>query len=230
MDDLKKHFQKNEKDMQVEVPDESRMWERIEARQKQRQPKRAVMAMRFAAAACILLLIGLGMQQWFADDTKPVERQEVVQGEKQAVKKPMLLQDTITNDAELLIATREKEKVHQQPLIIASAKKAQPLTDGYKQIIHFQLERLRHTPVYAETPEFFTEFSQQLQQMDADEAVLKKDIQTYGLNEQLTDALITIYQKKLSLLKSLQGEINTMNATIKKKETASEIQPYYLNL
>lgn len=105
----------------------------------------------------------------------------------------------------------------------------QPLADGYTELVAYQLDRLRRTPVYAETPDFFSEFGQQLQQMEADEAALKKDMQTYGPNNQLVQALITIYQQKLSILEGLQSEINKMNAA-KKSQTTGNLRPYYLNL
>ncbi len=230
MDELKNYFRKHEAEMQVETPDESGMWERLKEKQQQR-PKRAVMmAMQFAAAACILLLVGLGIRQWITGDTEPTKRMETVKNSGAVKKEFVPLPDNASEEKQTVIARLSEEKSQPQPVRMQPVKKAQPDVDGYTELVNDQLERLRRTPVYAETPEFFSEFSQQLQQMEADEALLQKDIQTYGLNQQLLEALLTISQQKLSLLEGLQKEINKMNVTVKKTRSATSLHPYYLNL
>lgn len=229
MDSLKNYFRKHERDMQVEAPDESGMWARMEARQKQHRPKRVtMMAMRFAAAACILLLIGLGIRQWIAADDQPGTLKEGAQASTPLKKE--LVPDTANEEGQPVIVRRTEEKSEQQDVRFKRVKKAQPVDVGLTQLVAYRLERLRRTPVYAETPEFFTEFGQQLQQMDADEALLKKDMETYGFNDRLVEALVTIYEQKLNLLEGLQSEIKKMNATVKKGGLAGTPHPYYLTL
>ena len=66
--------------------------------------------------------------------------------------------------------------------------------------------------------------------MDEDEMLLKKDIESYGMNDQLLEALINIYQQKLNLLKILKAEIHKMNKTTKEKQMQGRLPSYYLNL
>lgn len=122
MDELKNYFQKHGAEMRVETPDEKGMWERMEARQKQNRPKRVMMiAMRFAAAACILLLVGLGIRQWTRNDEPAIPKLEAQNNKP--VKEFVPLQDTIAEEQQPVLTKLEKEKGEQQPLKKKNSKK-----------------------------------------------------------------------------------------------------------
>lgn len=229
MDELKKYLRQHEEDMEVEMPGEKRMWERLEAHRQKNEPKRIEMfTRRFVAAACVLLLIGLGIWQWIKKDSKQLVPTEVAQNDIPVIKHGVLKKDSITTIKQLVATTQVKKKKNQAIKILP--KEQLPMADGYAQLVNYQMQRLRSTPVYAESPEYFDGFRQQLQQMEEDEALLKNDIQLYGMNDQLLEALINLYQQKLNLLKSLKGEINKMNKTTIDKQSQDKLPPYFLNL
>ena len=72
MDELKKYFRQHETEMRQEMPDENRIWERLEAHRQKNNPPRLTpkFTMRFAAAACLVLLLGFGIWQWTKEDKK----------------------------------------------------------------------------------------------------------------------------------------------------------------
>jgi len=231
MDELKRYFRQHEVEMQVEIPDEKRMWESFESQwQKRRQSKRVIkFIMPYAAAACVLLFIGLAIKYLIIEDSKGVEQKEIAKNRVPVIQDGGIIKDTTSNMTQAVAAT-QVEKKRKQSVKTKLLKENQLITDDYAQLIHYQLQHLRSTPVYAESPGYFTEFRQQLQQMDTDEDLLKKDIQLYGLNDRLLETFINIYQRKLSLLKCLQVEINKMNNTIREKKSAGELHAYYLNI
>ncbi|MES2773434.1 MAG: hypothetical protein V4722_04590 [Bacteroidota bacterium] len=106
-----------------------------------------------------------------------------------------------------------------------------PLQQSYAQLISLQLNRLRTTPVFAESPKYFDDFKVQLKQMDADEAAIKKEIKTNGLNDALLDQLINVSQQRLNLLKNLQTEINKMNNRVRQNQLPQDsTHSYFLNI
>ena len=232
MDELKKYFKEQETNMQFESPDEQLIWERLEAAsQKKKSAKPStIITMRFAVAACLVLLIGLGIIVLFKKgSSKTIVPHEIVRHEVPVIKQTVINIDT-TAGKQQLVATTEAEKNPKQTVRIKPAKQEQPMAEGFSQLVDYQLKKLRSTPVYAENAEYFSLFIQQLQQMDADEALLKKDMESYGVNDKLLEALINIYQQKLSLLKNLQGEIHKMNTAVKRNGSPEELHAYYLNL
>jgi hypothetical protein len=231
MDELKKFLREHEAGMYVEVPDERGLWKRIEGERQKKNPRRRVvmLTMRFAAAACTLLLIGLGIRLFITEDVKPVEPKEIAHISV-PIKDSVQIKDSVSYIEETLVRRVEEKKVKKYTIRLQPKERTQPMTkDYYPRLVSYQMERLRNTPVYAESPDYFKPFKQQLQQIDSDENLLRKDIQVYGLNDQLLEALITVYQRKLSLLKSLRSEVNKMNKWMKEKRTARQ-QPYYLDL
>ena len=96
---------------------------------------------------------------------------------------------------------------------------------NYEQLVSYQLDQIRSTPIYAESPGYFSGFKEQLEQMDSDDAQLKKDIAQYGMNAAMLDQIINVYQQKLNLLKGLQKEIQKMNS-----QSGENKKGYYLNL
>lgn len=224
MDKLKNHLRQHEAEMQVETPDESRIWERIAAGRPQKNPPSRIMVWtRFAAAACILLLAGLGINQLMNLNSKAPEQPTVVK-EKVRAK-----EDSVHNNQhDVALVPVERKQQDSVKIDVANEEKA--FDAGYKQLVNLQMKRLRSTPVYAETASYFDTFKLQLRQMDKDEIAVNNDIKVYGLNDQLLEQLINIYQQKLQLLKTLQKEINKMNNQVQKDQPSARRHVYYINI
>lgn len=85
--------------------------------------------------------------------------------------------------------------------------------------------------MYAETPEYFNDFKIQIKQMEKDEKVIKSDIAKRGMNDELLDQLINLYQQKLNTLKQLQLEMNKLNSRYKKsRQPVDPTRTYFLNI
>ncbi|MEO6732556.1 MAG: hypothetical protein ABIN01_15155 [Ferruginibacter sp.] len=226
MDELKRFLRKHEASMEVDVPDEKGIWQRIEAADKKTKQRRnpLVLFTRYAAAACFILAIGFGLIRLTKNDMKPANLPVIVK------KNLPVNRDTLRsaiNQVVTVTAAKEKSKpvIKSQP-----EKETLKVEDGYQQLVSYQLKRLRTTPIYTESPGYFIDFKLQLQQMDKDEASLRNDMKVYGFNDQLLESLINIYQQKLNLLKSMQGEINKMNNRVKEKQSNEQLSSYYLDI
>ncbi len=126
------------------------------------------------------------------------------------------------------VRTRKKRPAATAPDDLAIVT---PLQQRYAQLVSLQLNRLRTTPVFAESPHYFDDFKVQLKQMDADEATIKKEIKTNGLNDALLDQLINVSQQRLNLLKNLQTEINKMNNRVRQNQLPQDsTHSYFLNI
>jgi hypothetical protein len=85
--------------------------------------------------------------------------------------------------------------------------------------------------MYAETPEYFKDFKLQLKQIDKDEKGIKSDITHNGMNSELLDQLINLYQQKLSLLKQMQLEMNKTNNRYKQNRAqVDSTKSYFIKL
>ena len=85
--------------------------------------------------------------------------------------------------------------------------------------------------MYTETPEYFNDFKIQISQMEKDEKVIKSDIAKRGMNDELLDQLINLYQQKLNILKQLQIEMNKTNNRFKQNRgPVDSTRTYFLNI
>ena len=85
--------------------------------------------------------------------------------------------------------------------------------------------------MYAETPDYFNDFKVQIKQMERDEKQIKADIGKRGLNDELLDQLINLYQQKLNTLKQLQIEMNKTNNRFKQhRGPVDTTHTYFLNI
>jgi hypothetical protein len=102
---------------------------------------------------------------------------------------------------------------------------------SFTQVINLQKARISTTPLYAESPVYFSEFHHQLQQMEKDEAQIKSYIQKNGMSDELLEQLINVYQQKLNMLKLLQTEMQKLNSRFKQNRPAVDtLKTYFLNL
>lgn len=102
-------------------------------------------------------------------------------------------------------------------------------SNNYTQLVKLQLKSIRATPVWGEEPGYFNDFKSSLEQMDADEAALRKIIKRDGLDEHLLEQVIHIYQQKLDLLKTLKSEIGKVNGS-SKPANADSLKSYFINI
>jgi hypothetical protein len=105
------------------------------------------------------------------------------------------------------------------------------LESSFTQVINLQRARVSTMPMYAETPEYFSDFKVQMRQMEKDEKVIKADISKRGLSDELLDQLINLYQQKLNTLKQLQIEMNKTNNRFKQNRgPVDSTRTYFLNI
>jgi hypothetical protein len=194
---------------------------------------------RFAAAACLIALAGTGLWLAIKDNRRPAETakhtsETIIKDsgkEKTGINVPKEekapANDLARNPAKPQPA-RHKARV-QKPREFSDEIAA--IDKSYSRVIHYELEKLRATPLYAENGSYFSFYVEQFKQMDRDEQQVRKDIRTYGLTNEFLEQLINVYQQKLNLLKSLQAEINKMNNKIRGNQSPSvKTEVHYLNI
>ena len=236
MDEFKKYLQENKSEMDFDTPS-SQLLQRI---QTQTAPKKKgklyPLLLRITAAACILALITVGIK-WMLD--KKQTKVEIA-GTPPVPKTP----DIVTNSSDSstpkdTAATNEADNIAVvDPEKKQSGKKAsvpyqlmQSFEHNYTQLVKLQLKSIRSTPVYGETQDFFSGFKQTLQQIDADEAVIKHNIKTNGLDDILLEQLINVYQQKINVLKNLQQEINKINNKVKDNQQPTDtLRSHFINI
>ncbi|WP_438945851.1 hypothetical protein [Sediminibacterium sp.] len=103
--------------------------------------------------------------------------------------------------------------------------------NGFTQVFNLQRGKISTTPMYAESAAYFNEFKMQIQQIEADERQLKKEISKKGLTANQLDQLIDLYQYKLTVLKQLQLEMNKTNNRFKQNRgPVDSTRAYFINI
>ena len=105
--------------------------------------------------------------------------------------------------------------------------------NSFTQVINLEKERINTTPLNAEDPGYYKDFSQRMKEMETDEAIIKQDIRKQGITDNLLDRLINIYQQKLNVLKQLQTEIQKTNTRYKQGRQQGQMdnqKTYFLNI
>jgi len=254
MDELKKYMQQHLAELDSDEPRE-RVWQNIQ--QKTTPVKKAnviMMATRWAVAACVIALAGVG--GWHLLNNKPAPADVAVVTLKQEAPK----QDDNKIQASPVTTTpaEDKPEVAADKQYVASAEPVKPratklvpthvaaqapglsanettelenVESSFKQVINLQKERINTTPLSAENPGYFSDFTRQLRQMEKDEDGIKRDIHKNGLNDELLDQLINVYQQKLNVLKQLQTEMNKTNNRYKQNRgPVDSTKTYFLNI
>lgn len=256
MDNLKKYLQQHLDELDSDVPGDA-VWQKIQQTEAPALPKKSIvkMAWRYAAAACVLAAIATTFFLINKKDTNPqivanpvtdtTPKTEIaVQDQLQQINNiqdttaPQQTEATPIRKQETVNVYARKEEPRKQPVVEIKKKIIDPaqlivkdVERNYTTLVNMQLERLRTTPVYAESPNYFSTFKQQLQQMEKDETTIKKDIRQHGLTDELLQQLININQQKLNVLKDLQAEISKLNNKVKQTEhRADSGRSYYLNM
>ncbi len=253
MDEFKKHIQQRLDELDIDEPNEQN-WENIH--QQLFPKKRLVVSMpvRWLAAACVILLAGIGFFLMDKEsNTKPIVVAPVNKETKSNTAPP---QSTTTNAKEegsvnvrgvepisqkepvtASTDTRKEfavEKRHTEPKRNYAAEKALAgVESSFTQVINLEKERINTTPLNAEDPGYYKDFSQRMKEMETDEAIIKQDIRKQGITDDLLDRLINIYQQKLNVLKQLQMEIQKTNTRYKQGRQQGQVdnqKTYFLNI
>lgn len=240
MDELKKYLQNHAEELNLDEP-RPQVWQNIQ-QQTQPEKKRPVIMMitRWAAAACILALAGIGA--WYMINEKkatPVQTAQTstattitpdsVKPEPVVIEKnePVLIAKATDRINKRKPAAPNKQTVSSQETLV----NLRNLENSFTQVINLQRDRVSSMPMYAESPEYFNDFKVQIRQMEKDEKVIKSDIAKRGMNDQLLDQLINLYQQKLNTLKQLQTEMNKTNNRYKQSRgPVDSTKTYFLNL
>jgi hypothetical protein len=251
MDELKKYIQQNTDRLNVEEPGPE-VWLGVKEGVKVVKEVKMVKEVggshtiglftKWALAACVILLAGIGI--WYAvSDRKTVEQTATanVHEEKKVSSAIVTPEKTETEPTEkpepVIIAKNNRtpktnKPINQQPSLNSmELGELYELENSFSQVINLQRANISTIPMYAETPEYFKDFKLQLKQIDKDEKGIKSDITHNGMNSELLDQLINLYQQKLSLLKQMQLEMNKTNNRYKQNRAqVDSTKSYFIKL
>ena len=237
MDELKKYIQSQRDHVESDEPSE-KVWEGIQDGIK--VPVKSMLLRNWSIAASVIVLAGIGILLLTRSNqtTTPIV--------KSAIKEiaPSNLGD---KDSKTTIVSLDKNEIT-KPLNFPAASpittihtikemnsagqsKLSSIEASFIQVINLQKARISTTPLFAETPNYFSEFHRQLHQMEKDEAQIKSYINKNGMSDELLDQLINVYQQKLNMLKQLQTEMQKLNSRYKQNRPAVDtLKTYFLNL
>ncbi|MFY7898831.1 MAG: hypothetical protein ACOVNY_01525 [Chitinophagaceae bacterium] len=250
MDEFKKHIQNHLDELDVDMPS-SKVWLQIQKEVVPQKKLKIVSLVKYAAAACVIVLAGFGLfvllqnspQQSTSSvgNTPPekIKTSEIPNGLNKTITQPTdnSFKSIVSNSSKKQQRTTEKNiqpKRIQPNLQNNTTDNWQALAsveNTFRQVINLQRARINNTPLNAESPSYFKDFSLQMKQMEKDEIQLKKEMRKTGFSDELLDQLINIYQHKLILLKQLQGEINKTNNRYKQNRSPVDTtKTYFLNI
>lgn len=258
MDDFKKYLNQHRESLDTDIPGDH-LWERL---REELEPSKGLvipMIIKWAAAACVILLAGFGA---YVLVTKDVAKEEVAKTEapsqvdtvnetKRDLRRPVEVANEQRSIAiaetpipkqqkvtaikdENRLAKNEKpvpEKILPRKAVDPLSKAFNDMNASYASMVTIQLKKIKGTPIYAEDANYFHVFKKQFQDLNNDEKLLKDETKKNGINDDIITRMINIYQEKITLLKQLQFEINKMNNRVKNSDTDAQKQtPTYINL
>jgi hypothetical protein len=239
MDELKKYLQQNREALDEDEPGDFLLDTILRESRPVRKITPVFRILRISVAAAILVLAGTGA--WFLLEKTGVSGKEQLAKQVVPVKpaeQPAAATDQPAEEKNELADNSAKTK-----RAVINPKKTTPAVDArgaemlnnlessFTQVINLQREKISHTPMYAESPDYFSDFRVQMKQMDQDEKGIKRDISRRGLSDPLLNQLINIYQQKLNMLKQLQIEMNkTNNRYQQNRGPVDTVKTYFLNL
>ncbi|MFP5040720.1 hypothetical protein [Parasediminibacterium sp. JCM 36343] len=249
MDEFKKYIQQKASEMDVDEPS-GRVWEQIAKQTSKPKARVFSMAARWAVAACVIFLAGIGFLLLQGGKETPIAKiARPVKKEIKAITAPRIDSPTIATivpqkekaieaiatTRKLLPSSHNNNKAKLKPQTKAADNtglaELENIESSFTQFINLQKARVNTMPLNAESPAFFVEFSQQMHRMEKDEVTVKKEIKKHGINNELLGQLINVYQQKLNVLKQLQNEMQKTNNRY--KQGRSPVDPskiYFLNI
>ncbi|HEX2845604.1 MAG TPA: hypothetical protein VHN59_03565 [Chitinophagaceae bacterium] len=247
MDELKKYLQNNRSHIDTDMPDDE-LWKGV--KNSLHPPATIPLFVKWMVAACLVLAVGTGIYFF----THPAEKILVTDTSPNDTSSAIAPADTTANEEKNaekqsplpVIAEKEPVIVHKKKTILKNTvivpgrekqTRSAPLYGfegieaSYAAMLDIQLERVRTQPIYAEDPGYFHLFKKQFADLARDEEQVKQQLKLSPYDETLLDELITIYQRKISVLKQLQFEINKMNNKVKQTNAGLLLQkPSYITL
>lgn len=253
MDEFKKYIQNNREELDIDEP-RTQVWQNI-SRETQgvQKPSVVMMVTRWAVAACVIALAGVGVWSVLHTSSGPASAEvasrteskpavtPVIKDSQTTAKDPATAETTLPADLTAAVTPEIKTTPaqHKPKTVTGPAEQTnkeamaalESVENSFTQVINLQRDRVSSMPMYAESPEYFRDFKVQIRQMEKDEKVIKSDIAKRGMNDELLDQLINLYQQKLNTLKQLQIEMNKTNNRYKQNHgTVEPAKTYFLNL
>ncbi|MBS1512199.1 MAG: hypothetical protein JST86_15225 [Bacteroidetes bacterium] len=229
MDELKKYLQQHRQKMEEDTPSAKVLQQVLQQSKQVKKTGTLRLLYRVAAAACIAaagLFWWMGNHQESASAVRPVA---AVPSFQVPAQKPFVAIKPGTSES---IAATPNITVKQSATFAAETEQlVQSFSHNYNELVNLQLQHIRNTPVYTETADYFTDFKSALQQSALNEQSIRFSIRDHGLNDQLLQQLIAVYQQKINLLKDLQREINKINSKAKEfKQPGDSLVAHYINI
>lgn len=238
MDELKKYIQNQAGELDVDEPG-PQVWEQVRQQSAGQKAKLVTISrIRRVAAACVLLLAGIG--GWLLFRTQESISTELAGKTRQTTP---VIEHTPAPVEESPATSLAQEQPAAPKQEMAGRKKQPPaaetgiehslrdLENSFTQVINLQRERVGSIPMYAESPEYFKDFTIQIQQMEKEEKQIRSDIARRGMTDTSLDQLINLYQQKLTVLKQLQLEMTKTNNRYKQhRGPVDATQAYFLKI
>ncbi len=218
-DFIKNYLQNNE--LELEMPKEF-AWKNIEnnlvTSKKTVSPIKLKQLFYYAAAACVLLLIGLNLNKSIKV-IEGVNQPEIVVNNVDLPKN--IAPEIITVEPKQKMDIVEK-KLNKNVVVVNKKVKANlnvlnkqqlptqvmQIDADFANLIAGQVSRIQGMAIYGESPDYFDGFIHDFKMLDVQEKELRKTLMQQGLQDNNIDELVSIYQQKLMILKKLQTEIN----------------------
>ncbi len=239
MDELKKYLKSQKIILESEEPSD-KVWAGIRA--SVQPPVKSMRWRNWSVAASVIFLVSLGvlMMKKSNPSVNPIVRSTNKEITPNLIEK----KDSISNEVNATIEIKPLNRPLNYPaaspittmhtaheLHSKDQTKLFAMEASFTQVINLQKARISTTPIYAESPNYFSEFQHQLQQMEKDEVQIKTYIKKNGMSDELLDQLINVYQQKLNMLKQLQIEMQKLNSRFKQNRPAIDtLKTYFLNL
>ncbi len=247
MDEFKQYIQNNKAQLDSDEPSPL-LWNNIEQKIKPIQKAVPVITLlRWTVAACLIVLAGIG--SWYLlnqPKTAKLNQNSLVTNETIIKKITPSIIDTIKGVNPDLLASNNTKKVVRSTMNSSTKNKPQfdnsailevekntlkNFESSFVQVINLQKARISTMPMYAETAEYFKDFNIQIKLMENEEKTIKATIAKRGINNDLLDQLINLYQQKLTVLKQLQLEMNKTNNRYKQNRGPIDTtRAYFLSI
>jgi len=256
MDEFKKYFQDHRADIDTDLPGDE-LWEGVK---KTLHPKPAIpLYLKWVAAACFIIAASTAvfffenkktgvLKDQAGTKTDPAIQQPIEPKSNKLVTAPVRNESTIMDTVvqqqfvkKTLTQPSQRSLPGKETIAKASVRTkrntAKPrygfeeVEASYASMLNVQLEQIRSQPIYGENAVYFDLFKNQFEDLNREEIKLKKEFKKADDKAIMLDALILVYQQKITILKQLQFEINKMNSKVKQTDTGVPMQqPSYIHL
>ena len=247
MDEFKKYIQNNKEQLDSDEPSPL-LWNNIERRIQPVQKTVPVITLfRWAVAACVITLAGIGswyllnqpktttLKQNNLSANTPIVK-EIIPSTletKKTIEPAILASSTSTKEVRSKVNNIVKNKTNfdNSAMLVSEKNTLENFESSFIQVINLQKARISTMPMYAESAEYFKDFNIQIKLMEREEKNIKSTISKRGINNDLLDQLINLYQQKLTVLKQLQLEMNKTNNRYKQNRGPIDTtRTYFLSI